>query len=176
MTVGILTIWLAILAMASQSSLLWLDVPFVRQEKNACGAASISMVMQYWAQQQGKPAGTAADAVAIQRQLYSEKVHGILASDLQRYIDEHGFRSYVFHGGWDDLQQHITKGRPLIVAIGESGRHGPLHYVVVAGVDPDRRLVMINDPANRKLMKVDWKDFDRDWALTDHWTLLAIPR
>jgi len=26
---------------------VWLDVPFVKQEKDGCGAASIAMVMQY---------------------------------------------------------------------------------------------------------------------------------
>ena len=32
---------------------VWLDVPFVKQEKNGCGAASIAMVMQFWQRQQG---------------------------------------------------------------------------------------------------------------------------
>jgi len=32
---------------------IWLDVPFVKQEKDGCGAASIAMVMQYWQLQQG---------------------------------------------------------------------------------------------------------------------------
>ena len=35
---------------------VWLDVPFVKQEKDGCGAASIAMVMQYWQAQQGQPA------------------------------------------------------------------------------------------------------------------------
>ena len=33
---------------------VWLDVPFVKQEKDGCGAASIAMVMQYWQAQQGQ--------------------------------------------------------------------------------------------------------------------------
>ena len=32
----------------SQTSGIWLDVPFVPQEKNGCGAAVIAMVMDYW--------------------------------------------------------------------------------------------------------------------------------
>jgi len=161
--------------MASQPA-LWLDVPFVHQEKNSCGAAVISMVMQYWERQQDKPAGAAADAAAILHQLYSKRAQGIFASDLQRYFEQHGFRVFVFHGGWDDLSQHLAKGRPLIAALGESGRGGPLHYVVVAGLDSDQRLVMVNDPARRKLLKMDWQAFERDWAVTKHWTLLAVPR
>jgi len=39
---------------AAVSAGLWLDVPFVKQEKNGCGSASIAMVMQYWQKQQGR--------------------------------------------------------------------------------------------------------------------------
>ncbi len=171
-----LAIWLAALAVASHAAVVWLDVPFVKQEKNACGAASISMVMRYWAQQQGKTAGQEADAPTIFRQLYSEKAHGIFASDLQRYLEEHDFRVFAFHGAWDDLSQHIAKGRPLIVSLAESGRNGPLHYVVVVGLDGNEQLVMVNDPANRKLLKMHWREFEHGWSLTEHWTLLALPR
>jgi ABC-type bacteriocin/lantibiotic exporter with double-glycine peptidase domain len=150
-----------------------LDVPFVPQEKNACGAASISMVMDYWARAQEKPGRT--DAAAIQRELYSDKAKGIFASDLQRFFERHGFRSFAFRGGWDDLHQHLAKGRPLIVALGDAGRSSPLHYVVVTGIDSSQRLVFINDPARRKAASADWPDFERDWAVTDHWTLLAVP-
>jgi hypothetical protein len=61
---------------------LWLDVPFIRQEKEGCGAASIAMVMQYWRKQQTKPVDSSADVTAIQHALYSSKDHGIRASDL----------------------------------------------------------------------------------------------
>lgn len=171
-----LTIWLAAEGVASQPALLWLDVPFVRQEKNACGAAVVSMLMQYWAQQQDKVSGSAADPATILHQLYSEKARGIFANDLQRYLEEHDFRTFVFHGRWEDLTGHLAKGRPLIAATGEAGRGGTLHYVIVAGVDVDQRLVMVNDPARRKLLKVHWSDFEHDWAATEHWTLLALPR
>jgi ABC-type bacteriocin/lantibiotic exporter with double-glycine peptidase domain len=172
----ILTFAFATLAVASETSGVWLDVPWVQQDTHACGAASISMLMQYWAAQQGNSAGAEADATAIQRQIYSKKARGIFASDLKRYVDEHGFRTFVFTGGWDDLQGHLAKGRPLIVALGVSGRRDPLHYVVVAGLDWDHHLVFLNDPVRGKLFKMNWRDFDRDWAITEHWTLLAVPR
>ena len=46
---------------------VWLDVPFVKQEKDGCGAASIAMVMQYWQAQQGQAANQTSDAIQIQR-------------------------------------------------------------------------------------------------------------
>ena len=36
------------MALAAERSGVWLDVPFVKQQKNGCGAASIAMVMRYW--------------------------------------------------------------------------------------------------------------------------------
>ena len=112
---------------------VWLDVPFVKQEKDGCGAASIAMVMQYWQAQQGQAANHTSDAIQIQRALYSAKAHGIYASDMERYFREKGFRTFTIRGEWEDLKQHLDKGRPLIVAL-KPAAGGALHYVVVTGL------------------------------------------
>ena len=72
------------------------------------------------------------------------------------------------------LSHHLEKGRPLIVAV-KPGAHLPLHYVVVAGLDPDEHVVLLNDPAQRKLLKEDDSRFEQEWKATGHWTLLAVP-
>ena len=77
---------------------VWLDVPFVKQEKDGCGAASIAMVIQYWQAQQGQAANQTSDASQIQRALYSAKAHGIYASDMERYFQENGFRTFTIRG------------------------------------------------------------------------------
>src|ERR1700732_3951058 len=151
---------------------VWLDVPFVKQKKDGCGAASIAMVMQYWQAQQGQPANDASDASQIQRQLYSAKAHGIYASDMERYLQEKGFRTFTIRGEWEDLKQHLGKGRPLIVAL-KPVSGGALHYVVVTGVEPE--MVMVNDPAQRKLLQQDQSSFEREWSAAEKWTLLALP-
>ena len=155
---------------------VWLDVPFIRQEKEGCGAASIAMVMQYWSKKQNKPIDTTSDAVAIQRVLYSGKDHGVRASDVQRYLQEHGFRTFAFAGKWDDLAQHLAKGRPLIVALKPSTLETPLHYVVVVGVDPEEDVVLLNDAAQRKLLKQERGSFEKEWSAVGRWTLLALPK
>ncbi len=154
---------------------VWLDVPFVKQEKDACGAASIAMVMQYWQHQQGETASQDSDAIQIQRLLYSAKAHGIYASDMERYFREKGFGTFTIRGEWRDLKQHLDKGRPLIVALKPTGAT-PLHYVVVTGLDPEQGIVMVNDPAQRKLLKQDRPAFEREWAAAGNWTLLALPQ
>jgi len=158
---------------------IWLDVPFVKQEKQGCGAASIAMVMQYWLRQQGKPdavAGSPADATAIQRALYSKEGHGIFAADLTSYFEQAGFQTFAFRGEWADLKQHLEKGRPLIVALQPDAGSSAMHYVVVTGLDWENHLVLLNDPAQRKLLKEDRSHFEREWSAAGKWTLLALPQ
>jgi len=153
---------------------VWLDVPFVKQEKDGCGAASIAMVMQYWSRQQQRP-DVDADPVEIQRTLFSKEGHGIYASDLQHYFQDHGFQTFAFAGNWDNLKRQLDQGRPLIVAL-KSGGRGPEHYVVVAGMEGDHSVVLVNDPAQRKLLKQDWSTFEKQWSATGKWTLLVVPQ
>jgi len=152
---------------------VWLDVPFVKQEKNGCGAASIAMVMQFWQRQQQTQPDAKSDASRIQRTLYSSPARGIYASDMERYFAENGFRTFAFTGTRDDLRQHLDKGRPLIVGLKPGGR-APLHYAVVAGMEPN--LVLLNDPAERKLLKQEWPSFEKEWKNAGNWTLLAVPQ
>ncbi len=164
------------LLFATEPPGMWLDVPFVKQERDGCGAASIAMVMQYWLNHQGGLDGKSADAVQIQRALYSRRSRGIYASDLEHYLQQQGFRTFAFKGEWELLRQHLKEGRPLIVALKPSGRDAPLHYVVVTGLDWDQALVMINDPAERKLLKEHQSSFEEKWHAAGNWTLLAVPQ
>jgi uncharacterized protein YvpB len=153
---------------------LWIDVPFVHQPREGCGAASLAMVMEYWAQQQGRPAGPDTDVATIQQKLYSRSEHGILASSLAAYLRAHGFQVFTLSGQWSDLEGQLAKGRPLIVALRPADQ-AELHYVVVDGIDPQRGLVMMNDPAERKLLSQERTAFEKDWSATKNWMLLAVP-
>jgi ABC-type bacteriocin/lantibiotic exporter with double-glycine peptidase domain len=158
---------------AAEPSRMWLDIPFIKQTKDGCGAASIAMVMQYWQRQQQGPA--TPDAEQIQRALYSPEAHGIYASGMERYFQQHGFRAFAFRGEWNDLKEHLAKGRPLIVAL-QPQRDATLHYVVVAGLDEQQAIVLKNDPAERKLLKQDRSSFEKEWRAAGNWTLLAVPQ
>jgi ABC-type bacteriocin/lantibiotic exporter with double-glycine peptidase domain len=161
------------LMLAADNPGVWLDVPFVKQEKDGCGAASIAMVMQYWQAQQGQQPSAASDSVQIRRTLYQSNANGIYASDMERYFQENGFRTFTIRGEWEDLKQHLDKGRPLIVAL-KPASGSSLHYVVVTGQGPE--MVMVNDPAQRKLQQEDRSNFEREWSAAGRWTLLALPQ
>jgi ABC-type bacteriocin/lantibiotic exporter with double-glycine peptidase domain len=162
------------LAIGQTPAALWLDVPFVHQPREGCGAASIAMVMQYWAVQQKAQVAEDSDVGVIQRALYSRKEHGITASAMQQYLAAHSFRVFAINGDWSDLERQLSMGRPLIAAIRPADQR-QLHYVVIDGIDSARALVMMNDPGERKLLTEERRRFEKDWSATHNWLLLAVP-
>ena len=164
----------AFLARAAGPRGVWLDVPFVAQKKNGCGAAALAMVMQFWEHQRAAAHASAADEAAIEAAL-DPQARGISNEAMASYLRANGFQVFAFSGGWTDLRQHLSKGRPLVVALGPGEARGPLHYVVAAGMDWVHDFVFVNDPAQRKMMRVARKDFEDEWKATGNWTLLAVP-
>jgi len=164
------------LALAAETPSLWIDVPFVPQVKNGCGSAAIAMVMDYWQKKAGRTAAGTTDAGKIQAALYSPAEEGIPASAMKKYFEEAGYRTFAFAGDWNELGHHLERGRPLIVSLEASGPHGPLHYVVVVGIDSTRGTIYVNDPAQQKMLRLSREGFESEWRATEHWTLLAVPR
>ena len=136
--------------------------------------AVVSMICRYW-RVQGAVRIPDPNPAEILNQLYEPEARGIYGKEMRRYLEDAGFRVFIHRGGWTDLSTHLAKGRPLIAGLGP-GNRGTLHYVVVAGVDTAQNQVFLNDPAGRKLRKIDRKDFEKQWSVTGNWTLLAVPR
>lgn len=166
---------LAALVGAQPSSAFWIDVPFVAQPNDGCGAASVAMVMQYWALQQHRTAGPTSQVAAIQKQVYSRRLHGSTPAALEGYLQRNGYLTFALSGRWSDLDAQVRKGRPLIVALRPEGQRA-LHYVVIDGIDSAHGLVMMNDPALRKLLTEERAEFEKEWSATHYWMLLAVPR
>jgi ABC-type bacteriocin/lantibiotic exporter with double-glycine peptidase domain len=161
---------------AAQPAGVWLDVPFIAQPENGCGAASVAMVMQYWEHGLHRAHSSRAEVDAIQRTLYSNSAKGIFASAIEGYLNDSGYRTFAIRGEWRDLQDNVAKGRPLIVALAPAGPQRPLHYVVVAGMDADGGAIFVNDPAGKKLLRISRAEFEREWNDARDWTLLALPQ
>jgi ABC-type bacteriocin/lantibiotic exporter with double-glycine peptidase domain len=164
----------AAVSWAASPAAVWIDVPFVHQPKEGCGAASIAMVMEYWAGQQGVAAGPDSDVTLIQRQLFSPREHGIPASKMEAYLRRQGFQTFALSGNWSDLEEQLRKGRPLIAALRPAGQR-EFHYVVVDGIDSTNALITMNDPALRKLLTRERAGFEKEWSATHNWMLLAVP-
>lgn len=163
--------WIALLGGTSTGREVWLDVPFVRQSRQGCGSACVAMVMAYWDRSMPGRGVVRDTEEVIYRKLYSLKVRGIRAEAMENYLQGQGFRVFAFRGSWQELQAHISKGRPVIVCLEE----GTAHYTVVAGIDPEIGIVLLNDPARRKLFKMKRTEFEESWRSTGNWSLLAVP-
>jgi len=153
---------------------LLLDVPYVHQEKDGCGSASLAMVLQYWKSKGAEFEAARMDAAQIQRELYAKKAHGIYASEMERYLRDAGMQVWAFRGEWKDFRAQITKGRPVIAGLKPRG--APAHYVVVVGVDPQDTGVVVNDPERGQLVRIERGEFEKGWQGTEKWTLLAVPK
>jgi len=159
---------------ASGAAGFWLDVPYVHQEKDGCGSASLAMVLRYWQTKNVAVAEERSDPDRIQRELYAAKRRGIYSSDMERYMRESGFGAFAFRGEWSDLRAHIAKGRPLIAGLKPKGQ--PAHYVVIVGIDTENAAVLVNDPERGSMLRIERADFEKGWQGTKNWTLLAVPR
>lgn len=166
---------LGLFAQAADNAGIWLDVPFIKQSTEGCGSASIAMLLQYWGAHGTAVGAGRDDADVIQKQLYSRKGHGIFASDLERYLKESGFRVFALRGEWNDLREHLTQGRPLIVSLEPGSSRAPLHYVVITGMDWRREAVLVNDPARGKLLRIERAEFEKEWGAARNWMVLAVP-
>jgi tetratricopeptide (TPR) repeat protein len=155
-----------VLSLALLATAVHLQVPFVPQEKDTCGAAALAMVMRYW--------GAPVSAEAIAAALVEPELRGIRGSHLADLAREQGMAAVAFAGEMVVLRDHLGKGRPLVLAI-DAGR-GRLHDVVAVGLDDDRGEVIVHDPARGAGRRFAAKELDRKWAKSGRWTLLVLPR
>jgi ABC-type bacteriocin/lantibiotic exporter with double-glycine peptidase domain len=142
-----------------------LVVPFVPQEKDTCGAASLTMVMRYW----GDDVTHAEVAAAI----VEAGKPGIAGSRLEAFARARGYLALAYAGDVGQLRESLEKGRPVIVAL-RVGK-GLDHDVVVTGMEPDGS-VTLHDPAAGRDRHVTQAQFEKGWNGTAHWALLVVPR
>ena len=122
------------------------------------------MVMHYW--------GSEAAPERVYQKLYDAERRGIPLAAMQRYLEEAGFRAFTLRGQWADIQEHLGKGRPIIVGL-KRNRLKQMHFAVVIGAEEER--VWLNDPTRKKANRVKLADFQKQWELADRWMLLATP-
>ena len=151
--------------MQSASAPVLLNVPAVKQPYNLCLAASVSMVLKYWG------VDITPQALADQIPIYKD---GTTGRDLQSLVEESGFHGFLIQPPFEDLLEHLTKGRPLVVTFPSRG--GSRHAMVLAGFDAGRQELSLIDPASGKRRSFDYGTFRRKWEAAQRWTFLIVPR
>jgi ABC-type bacteriocin/lantibiotic exporter with double-glycine peptidase domain len=142
-----------------------LRVPLVKQPYMRCLVASVSMVLGYW--------GLEISSESIGRQIPSYK-DGTSGRDLAAFVEQIGFRGFLLQPRFEDLLDHLEKGRPLIVTLPKGG--SSRHAMVLVGFDLSSGVVWLNDPAGGKRRSQALSSFRKQWEQGQRWTFLILPR
>ncbi len=142
---------------------LALEVPFVPQESETCGPASLAMVLAFWGEE------VTHDELVDAVMMPDDK--GVRGSRLIALARARGFRALAFEGDLPLVHDYVSREWPLIVAL-DAG-HGRFHDVVVVGFEGDS--VLLHDPAKGRAQRVRIRAFQKKWARSGCWTLLVLP-
>jgi ABC-type bacteriocin/lantibiotic exporter with double-glycine peptidase domain len=148
----------------------WVIVPgfprVLQQADHDCGAAALAAVLGFW----GQPTSPGRIAAAAGR-----KGQRLRASDLESYARGRGLSSYVFFGTMTDIAYEIGHGRPVIVGVGKQFEKDKAiaHYEVVIGYEPDKRQVLLLDPALGWQVN-SFEGFGREWSYSKGVTMVAF--
>ncbi len=135
-----------------------LDLPYVKQQSNYCGPASLSMVMQYF--------GYSTTQEEIAEELGRKEVskHGVRPGELALYARRRGMRvSARNHVGLEGIFKALENDLPLIALCRAFPPQRGLHYTIIRGYDLDKEALFIHDPAWPRRKKTLWDDFELRW-------------
>ena len=159
-------------------------LPPIRQDKvYTCGPACVAAVASYW--------GVGLEKFRAACVAPPQDTTG---PDLKALAESLGLRALVFQGSFDDLQENLRQGRPMIVMIPQPPNPGlrqtgligalalmvsehvmhPPHWVVVIGVAGDQQ-VIVHDPAVGPL-QIKAEVFQEWWRRMNNLCVLIVSR
>lgn len=142
-----------VLALDVGASHMIRDVPFVMQDSQYCGPASLSSVLSYY--------GDPVDQKAIGKAVYSPKLKGVLITDLENYGKERGFQTKIGRGGNAGIRKFLSEDKPVIVLVdlGFWVISKP-HYLVVYGYNEQGFIAHNGFKASQLYL---YEEFDKIW-------------
>ena len=142
------------------------NVPFINQEINHCGPATLAMVM--------KANHYDVGAKALAEQMFTPKSNGTFKMDMVSAVRRQGMLG-VSVKDLKDLLTEIQAGHPVIVFQNLGFDWMPnWHYAVAIGYDLDGPDIYLHS-GDDKNKKVDLRYFERSWAKGGHWGLVVLP-
>mgnify|MGYP001825518795 CR=1 FL=1 len=143
-----------------------LDVPFVQQQTNTCGPASLAMLLQW--------NGRQATAEELVREVFAPERSGTLQLSLVAAARERGLLAYPI-AGREQLLAELGAGHPVIV-LQQLARFGKprWHYAVATGHTSGGEWIRLHSGTHPSVWQRAWR-FSRSWARADAWGLLVLP-
>lgn len=152
------------------------EVPFVGQERDYCGPASLAMLLRW--------SGAEVTQVGLAERVFTPGKAGTMRHDLLTGARRQGRLAVAVtpaaggDGADRDLRRllaELAAGHPVLVFQNLSLGFAPQwHFAVAVGYDlPARELVLHSGRTARKRVSLD--SFARTWARGDRWAMVALP-
>ncbi|MEA2569590.1 MAG: hypothetical protein QOI24_1591 [Acidobacteriota bacterium] len=154
----------------SPSATVLPDIPMQKWGIESCGAGSLSTVLQHYGD---KTSMNEWDATL-------PKVRGgVITIDLILAARKRGFDAELVTGTPDLVTEEVAKGHPVILMLQVVEAPGTgydfFHYIVVDGLDRDRKLIR-SQFGDGKARWISFARLEKPWAGGGHAALLIRPR
>ena len=142
-------------------------VPFFPQEDYQCGPAALAMALN--------AAGVAIDPGGLKPEVYLPQRQGSLQVEMLAAARRHGVVAYQLAPELANLLAEVAAGTPVIVLqnLGLSW-YQVWHYAVVVGYDLEHGEIILRSGREQRQV-LPMTTFERTWARSGHWAMLALP-
>lgn len=140
-------------------------VPFIEQQTNHCGPASLAMVI--------KSQGRDVDLKEITQQMYTPGSKGTFSTDLTSAIRRQGMLGVPVKN-LKSMLTEISSGHPVMVFqnLGFSW-YPQWHYAVAVGYDLKGPDVILHS-GKTKYLEEDMRLFERSWSQANYWAIVVL--
>lgn len=143
------------------------DVPFYPQEEYECGPAALAMV--------ASAAGVPLQPEELVEHVYVPARQGSLQQEMLATGRRFGLLTYQIQPDMEGLLREIEAGNPVIVLQNLGLQIMPKwHYAVAIGYDRPRNKLILHSGRTAR-MEMSLFTFERTWARSGYWAMLAIP-
>jgi len=150
---------------------VYLNVPYVKQDENYCGPASLAMVLKYYGQD--------VNQVELGQGIVGED--GVSTTDLLQKAIDLGFNAEAYSCPIENLFYYVSQNIPVMVRIvNNAGTNG--HFVIVIGYDIDSKMIYVNDPGIYKNTELSFSEFKNIWNVrtlsedNNSWNQMVVVR
>jgi hypothetical protein len=143
------------------------EVPFFPQLQYQCGPAALATVMS--------ATGIDITPEQLAPHVYLPQRQGSLQIEMMSAPRRHGMLSLRLAPQLSDVLAEVAAGNPVIVLQNLALDWYPMwHYAVVVGYDLENRTIILRSGETRRLV-LPLTTFERTWARSKHWAMLALP-
>lgn len=137
----------------------------LQRAQTDCGLAALAMIAGAWGQSWS--VGDMARHVKPTEQ-------GVKLGALRDLARARGLEAYVVKGQFEDLENELAKGRPVLLGLPFDRERNVHHFEVAIAMNPRDDTVVTLDPATGDMMKRSRKVLDLEWSHAGYATLVVV--